>query len=96
MAVHPGVILRREIKKQYPTVSEFCSKSGIPHSTVSMIMIGNRGYGYTTAQRLERALGIKAEHWMYLLELYNKAHPPKVHPNIIRRQQRVLNAFKKL
>ena len=96
MVPHPGEILKREIAKRSMSMREFAQFAGLPQSSISMIITKREGIGKKTAEGLGRATNISADKWLFLWELYLEEHPRTKHPNVLKHETRILNAYKKL
>lgn len=94
--IHPGVILKQEIEKRSITIREFAKQANISTGMVSDICNQKSGYTAKTALSLQRVTNIRAEKWMQMLEMYLKVNPHKRHSAIVRHEQKMLNAFKKV
>lgn len=70
--IHPGEILKRELKERGIKQSEFASKVGLRPSHLSEILNGSRSINDQLALRLEDILDMKAELWLRLQAVYNR------------------------
>lgn len=70
-AIHPGVILRDEIKVRGMSQKEFAQKSGINISVLNEIIKGKRNINADYAVAIERVLGIPADSLMRIQSQYD-------------------------
>ena len=70
-AVHPGDILREELKSRGIKQVDFARKIGMEPSHLSALIHGARNVTVAIADRLEHGLGIPASFWMNLQTTYN-------------------------
>ena len=71
MAIHPGELLRDELKARRMTMTALSELTGRPIQTISEICCGKKGITAKTALELSQALGTTAELWMYLQVAYD-------------------------
>lgn len=70
--VHPGRILKQEfLEPAGITQYRLAKATGLSQVQVGNILRGRRGITAETALRLERALGMSAQTWMNLQNLYD-------------------------
>ena len=69
-AVHPGSILKDELRERKISQKEFAASIGMQASHLSALIHGVRNITADIAQRLERALDIPAYIWMNLQSQY--------------------------
>ena len=69
--VHPGEILKEELRERKIQQKDFAAKMGMPPSHLSALIHGKRNITATIAQRIEEALEIPAYIWMNLQSQYN-------------------------
>lgn len=70
MAVHPGGILKEELKIRGISQKEFAKRIDMQPSHLSAMLNGKRNISADVAARLERELGIAATFWMSLQNSY--------------------------
>ncbi|MGH7058845.1 MAG: HigA family addiction module antitoxin [Stellaceae bacterium] len=64
--VHPGEMLRDELKALGYSARRFAAHIGVPPNAVTEIMNGERGVSAEMALRLGRAFGTSEQYWMNL------------------------------
>lgn len=65
-SIHPGEILREELRAREITQTAFAVMAGRPLNVINMIIKGRKGISANTALDLERALGVSANFWARL------------------------------
>ncbi len=70
MPVHPGRIIKREIKARRISGHNLALELGVPPDRISKILNAKRGITADTALRLGRYLGTGPEIWMNLQATY--------------------------
>jgi len=70
MPVHPGRIIKREIKARGISGHNLALELGVPPDRISKILNAKRGITADTALRLGRYLGTGPEIWMNLQATY--------------------------
>lgn len=70
IAVHPGNILKEELKARGIIQKDFAGRIGMQPSHLSELLRGKRGINAETAQKLEVSLGIPAKQWLALQNSY--------------------------
>lgn len=71
MAIHPGEVLREELKERGITQKAFADMIGMRASHLNELINGKRSITITIADKLEKALGIDSISWMNLQTQYN-------------------------
>lgn len=71
MAIHPGSILKEELRERGIKQRELARQMGIQASHLSEIIRGKRPVTKSVADRLERVLGIPSIDWMRLQLAYD-------------------------
>jgi|WetSurMetagenome_2_1015567.scaffolds.fasta_scaffold185891_1 HTH-type transcriptional regulator / antitoxin HigA len=71
MAIHPGSILREELKERGLKQKNFAEMIGMQTTHLSELVNGKRGISEAVAEKLEDALGIPSLEWMKLQNQYN-------------------------
>ncbi|MCD8310364.1 MAG: HigA family addiction module antitoxin [Prevotellaceae bacterium] len=69
-AVHPGEILREELRERGISQKDFASMIGMQRSHLNELIKGTRNMTMATAEKLEEALGISSVTWMNLRAQY--------------------------
>ena len=69
--VHPGVILKAELKERGIKQKEFAAQIGMRPPHLNALLQGGRNISPQLALRLEEVLGIPAQNWLNLQENYN-------------------------
>ena len=69
---HPGEYIRDEISARGITQRQLAEKIGMQPSILNEIIKGKRSVNIEVAMLLEAALGIDADIWIRLQNLYNK------------------------
>jgi HTH-type transcriptional regulator/antitoxin HigA len=72
--VHPGEVLREELRERGMTQALLAEKSGLTPKHISMIVTGKSGIGTQAAHRLETVLGISARAWIRMQADYDVTH----------------------
>ena len=70
MAIHPGSILKEEIRERGIKQRELAQQMGIQASHLSEIIRGKRPVNKSIADKLERVLGLPSINWMRLQLAY--------------------------
>lgn len=71
MSIHPGELLRDELKARRMTMTALSELIGRPIQVISDICCGKKGITARTAIQLSKAFGTTAELWMYLQVAYD-------------------------
>ncbi|WP_158814417.1 HigA family addiction module antitoxin [Methylocapsa sp. S129] len=71
--VHPGRILRRELKARTLSANRLALELKLPSGRITDILNGKRGISPDTALRLGRYLGNSARFWLNLQMAYELA-----------------------
>ena len=71
MAIHPGSILRAELKERGISHNKFAKEIGMQTTHLSELINGKRPISEAVAEKLEKALGIPSLDWMNLQIQYN-------------------------
>ncbi len=71
MATHPGGILKEELRERGISQKELAETMGVQRSHLNELIKGTRDMTMTMAEKLERALGIRAVLWMNLQAQYD-------------------------
>lgn len=69
-AIHAGSILKEELQARGIRQKDFAAQIGMRPSHLSELLNGKRNVTASTAQKLERALGITASFWLSLQKSY--------------------------
>lgn len=69
--VHPGVILKAELKERGIRQNVFATQIGMRPPHLNALLQGGRNISPQLALRLEQVLGIPAQNWLTLQENYN-------------------------
>lgn len=69
--VHPGAILKAELKERQIRQKDFAEQIGMRPTHLNALLQGGRNISPQLAVRLEHALGIPAKNWLNLQENYN-------------------------
>jgi len=86
--VHPGGILRDELRELNLTARAFAGALKVPHNRVSAILNGQRGISADTALRLATYFGTGPQFWMNLQPAYDLRTTEAAKGATIRRQVR--------
>lgn len=70
LAAHPGEVLQEELKSRGLLQNAFATRIGMQPSHLSALIHGKRNVTPAIAKKLERELGIPAQVWMNLQNLY--------------------------
>ena len=73
IAVHPGDVLKGELKEFGITPAEFARQIGVPANRVSQIINGKRSVTSDTALRFGHWFGVEPEFWMNLQTQFDLA-----------------------
>ena len=89
--IHPGDILKDELKELGITASELAGYLHVPANRLYQLMSGKRSMTADTALRLEQWLGVSTEFWMniqksYELDCAAENIGEKIKNTIVRRQ----------
>ena len=68
--VHPGEVLREELKVLEMSAKAFASAIDVPGNRITAILNGQRGVTADTALRLSRYLGTTPEFWLNLQKTF--------------------------
>jgi addiction module HigA family antidote len=71
--VHPGRILKRELKARALSANQLALALRVPPGRISEIINGKRGLSAETALRLSQFFGNSAQFWMNLQTRYDLA-----------------------
>lgn len=71
MAIHPGEVLREELRERGITQKAFAEMIGMRASHLNELINGKRSMTISIADKLEKALGIDSISWMNLQTQYN-------------------------
>ena len=71
--VHPGRILKREMKERGLSANKLALSLRVPSGRITQILNGKRGISAETALRLAQYFGNSAEFWMNLQSRYELA-----------------------
>lgn len=71
VATHPGEMIKDELKERKMTQKQLSAETGIKPSVLSEAINGKRPVSMNMALALEKALGIPADIWMNMQNLYN-------------------------
>ena len=71
MAIHPGTILKEELRERKIKQRELSEQMGMQPSHLSEIVRGKRPMTKTVADKLEAVLGIPSIDWMRLQLAYD-------------------------
>ena len=71
IAIHPGSILREELKERGINQKKFAEMIGMQPTHLSELINGRRAISEAVAEKLEDALGIPSLNWMNLQNQYN-------------------------
>lgn len=71
LPVHPGEILKAELKERGIKQKDFADMIGMRPSHLSALLHGSRNISPQLANRIEEALGIPAQLWLNLQTNYN-------------------------
>ncbi len=69
--VHPGEILKEEIKELEMSANAFAKALGVPTNRVTAILRGTRGITADTALRLARYFGTSPRFWLNLQQSHD-------------------------
>lgn len=68
--IHPGTILRDELKELNISARQLADIIGVPHNRLYQIIAGKRELTADTALRLSRYFSTSPEFWMNLQDIY--------------------------
>ena len=71
--IHPGRILKREMKARELSINKFALALRVPSGRISQILCEKRGISAETALRLSQYFGNSAQFWMNLQTRYDLA-----------------------
>jgi len=72
-AVHPGRLLKRELKTRELSANRLALDLGVPSGRITDILHGRRSISADTAIRLGRYFGNRAQFWLDLQSQYDIA-----------------------
>jgi antitoxin HigA-1 len=72
-AIHPGRLLRRELKARSLSASRLALDLGVPSGRITDILNGRRAISADTAVRLGRYFGNRPQFWLDLQSQYEIA-----------------------
>ena len=72
MPIHPGDILKEELKERKISQKDFARQIGMQPSHLSELLHGKRSMTRDIAFKLEETLNIPAEHWMGYMLSYER------------------------
>jgi addiction module HigA family antidote len=70
-AIHPGRLLKRELKARALSASRLALDLGVPSGRITDILNGRRSITADTAVRLGRYFGNRAQFWLDLQSQYD-------------------------
>jgi addiction module HigA family antidote len=68
--IHPGEILREELRERGLTGNQLANRLGVPPKNIREILNERRGISASTALQLSRAFGNSPEFWLNLQNRY--------------------------
>ena len=71
--IHPGRILKREMKTRALSANKLALALRVPSGRITQILSGKRGVSAETALRLARYFGTSAQFWLNLQSRYELA-----------------------
>ena len=71
MPVHPGEILAEELKERRLTQKAFAAMIGMQPSHLNELLHGKTNFTISTADKIQKVLGIDSISWMNLQTQYN-------------------------
>ena len=86
--IHPGEYIKDEILSRGITQRQLAEKIGMQPSILNEIINGKRSVNIEFAMLLEAALGIDADIWIRLQNLYNK-QKARMNPDFMSRLSKV-------
>ena len=86
--IHPGEYIKDEILSRGITQRQLAEKIGMQPSILNEIINGKRSVNIEFAMLLEAALGIDADIWIRLQNLYNK-QKARMNPDFMARLSKV-------
>ena len=87
-AVHPGRLLKRELKARKISASRLALDLGVPSGRITDILNGRRSISADTAVRLGCYFGSRAQFWLDLQSQYDIAIVEREHGTEIARRVR--------
>src|SRR3972149_6512501 len=69
--IHPGIILRRELKARELSANQFALALRVPSGRITSLLNGKRSVTPDTALRLARYFGNSAQFWLNLQTRYD-------------------------
>jgi len=91
-AVHPGRLLKRELKERELSANRLALDIGVPSGRITDILNGRRSITADTAVRLGRYFGNSAQFWLDLQSQYDIAVIEREHGVEITRRVRPADA----
>ena len=88
LAIHPGRLLKREIKTRNISANRLAIDLGVPSGRITDILNGRRSISADTAVRLGRYFGNRAQFWLDLQSQYDIALVEREHGAEISRRVR--------
>jgi antitoxin HigA-1 len=88
LAVHPGRLLKRELKARNLSANRLALDLGVPSGRITDIVNGRRSITADTAVRLGRYFGNRAQFWLDLQSQYDIAMIEREHGDEIMRRVR--------
>jgi antitoxin HigA-1 len=79
LAIHPGRLLKRELKSRNLSASRLALDLGVPSGRITDILNGRRSISADTAVRLGRYFGNRAQFWLDLQGQYDIAVVEREH-----------------
>ncbi len=92
LEVHPGRLLKRELKARHLSANRLALDLGVPSGRVTDILNGRRSITADTAVRLGRYFGNRAQFWLDLQSQYDIAIIEREHGAEIARRVRPADA----
>jgi addiction module HigA family antidote len=92
LAVHPGRLLKRELKARNLSANRLALDLGVPSGRITDILNGRRSVTADTAVRLGRYFGNRAQFWLDLQSQYDIARIEREHGAEISRRVRPSDA----
>jgi addiction module HigA family antidote len=92
LAVHPGRLLKRELKARQLSANRLALDLGVPSGRITDILNGRRSISADTAVRLGRYFGNRAQFWLDLQSQYDIAVIEREHGAEIARRIRPADA----
>jgi addiction module HigA family antidote len=79
LAIHPGRLLKREIKARNLSANRLALDLGVPSGRITDILNGRRSISANTAVRLGHYFGNRAQFWLDLQSQYDIAVVERKH-----------------